>query len=358
MRLGIVTAVYPPVRGGMSRVAQREAAALGALHDVTVFSLARRDENRERDASVRIVRLRVWPRISFGGFAPQLVRLLWRSDAVYAHLPAYGCMGALIVWRLLRRRPLVVTVHMDPIGTGWRRIAFALARPLLRATIRVADAVRVSSDGLKDSSLLCGVRNVQVIPFGVDAPTTRSIGDYDSREHAVLFVGGLSRTHYFKGVPVLLQAWAQVKQPAQLWIVGDGDLRRDYEAQSQSLGILDRVIFFGALSDEDLHKRYERARALVLPSTDQSETFGMVIVEAMAHGCPVVASRLSGVDRVVEHGVTGMLTPPSDVTALSSALQQVLDDEARAARMSEAARSRALTFGTWGDIARRISDLL
>lgn len=352
--IAIVTAVYAPVVGGMSTVATHEARAVMKISDATVFTLSYAGESPEPN----VVRLTAWPRISFGGFVPQMLWRLWNFDTVYAHLPAYGCMAPLLLWKLLRRRRLVITVHMDPRGTGWRRVAFALARPLMRALIRCADAVRISSDALAHRSLLGGAKNVQIIPFGVDTAWWHPDVAWSDRHNVLLFVGRLSRTHYFKGVDVLLRAFVHVKPPTRLWIVGDGDLRASYESLAAELGIADRVDFLGTLSDTALRLRYQRARALVLPSTDQSETFGMVLIEAMACGCPVIASKLAGVMRVVP-AQGGTLVTAGTVSELATALHQAVTlDNAVGTAHSNGARAHACGYGDWNVIAERVVHLL
>lgn len=356
MYLGIVSAVYPPLRGGMATVTSAEARALAKLHDVTVFTL--HESTVARSDDVPVVRMRAFPRISLGGCVPQLFFHLLKCDVVYAHLPAYGFMTSLLLWKLITRRRLIVTLHMDPVGTGWRRVAFAVLRPWLRVVLRAADVVRVSSGAFARAPILKGLSSVEIIPFGIDGNVFCPRGVYEARDNAALFVGRLSRTHYFKGVRQLLEAFARVPQPTALWIVGDGNLRASYEQHARALGIADRVIFFGALSDDALRARYARARVTVLTSTDSSETFGMVLLEAMASGCPVIASQLPGVDQVVRHNQTGLLVPPTDVAALADALTSLLNDPVRAVRFSIAARSHALTYASWGVVAERLSGLL
>src|SRR3989338_2496921 len=136
MRIAFVTAVFPPTRGGMCTVATSEAAELSLTNDVTVFTLrtdnARKDLAVDRAGSGKTVRLLGLPRISLAGFVPQLLWKLWGNDVVYAHLPAYGFMEVLLLWKLITRKRLVVTVHMDPIGVGLFKFLFKAERFVLR----------------------------------------------------------------------------------------------------------------------------------------------------------------------------------------------------------------------------------
>lgn len=365
MRVACVTAVYPPTRGGMCTVAFAEATELAKKHDVTVFTLQtdnpRKDLVVDRASSVPVVRLRGLPRISLGGMVPQLFARLRGTDVVYAQLPAYGFMEVLILWKMITRKRLVVTVHMDPIGVGVFKILFKLQRIVLRAVINRADVVRISTRHFAADPLFKNVaaEKIEIIPFGID--TKRFSPAPGPKKLIYLFVGRLSRTHYFKGVEILLRAFKAVSEKnssAELWIVGDGDERKNYEQLAGKLGIASHVRFLGAVSDEELPALYRRATVFVLPSTDTSETFGIVLLEAMASGVPVIASRLPGVDSVVTQGVTGFLIEPGSEVELKNALLDVASNRKQWEDKGSQARARACEYGDWSVIADKIGSLL
>ncbi len=108
-------------------------------------------------------------------------------------------------------------------------------------------------------------------------------------------------------------------------VVGGGELLSQYKKEAARLGIAERVTFTGGVSDEELVRWYAGARAEILPSTDRSEAFGIVLIEAMACGTPVIASDLPGVRAVVERVNGGSLVPPGDEQALARALQNAWD---------------------------------
>ena len=365
MRIAFVSAVFPPTRGGMCTVAQAEAEELAQMHDVTVFTLQtdnpRKDLLVDRSHGFYTVRLFGLPRISLGGFVPQLLWKLRGFDAVYAHLPAYGFMEVLILWKLFTRKPLVVTVHMDPIGSGLFKCIFKLERYILRGLIGLSDNVRISTEHFSQDSLFRGIarEKIAIIPFGID--TQKFIPTQKENKSVFLFVGRLSRTHYFKGVELLLRSFKSVVEKnatAQLLIVGDGDERKNYERLCEKLCLTTQVRFLGAVSDEELPRVYARATTFVLPSTDTSETFGLVLLEAMACGVPVIASRLPGVDSVVLDGVSGRLIGPGNENELTQAMIDA-DEHSDAWKMfGHNARERACEYGDWKGIASKISSLL
>jgi glycosyltransferase involved in cell wall biosynthesis len=138
----------------------------------------------------------------------------------------------------------------------------------------------------------------------------------------VFFLARLDRAHYFKGLHVLIEAIAQIPEAA-LVVGGDGEWRNEYEAQARArLG--DRVHFVGDVADEALPDYYRAADTLALPSIDRTEAFGLVLLEALACGTPVVASRLPGVRTLVDDGRTGFLVDPGDPIDLAARLTQCL----------------------------------
>lgn len=367
MKIAYITAVYPPTRGGMCTVAGAEARALGRDHDVTVFTLSTdnpdQDEAYDKTSPVPVVRLRGFPRIAISAFVPQLIFLLRGFDAVYAHLPAYGFFEVIALWKLITRKRLIVTAHMDPIGTGLvYKIGFTLQKISYRTVLFLADAIRVSTNRLRSAPFLDTPRiqkKISVIPFGISLSTFHPAPQKTG--HVYVFVGRLSKTHYFKGVDLLIRSFkavTQVDSDSELWIVGDGEERVRYEQLAQKLRIHKRVRFLGAVSDFELPSVYRNASVMVLPSTDTSETFGLVLLEAMASGVPVIASNLPGVDELVEHGATGVLIDPGSQASLEEALCDASTQRNVWLARGKSARERAEAYGDWTIIAKRISALL
>lgn len=168
----------------------------------------------------------------------------------------------------------------------------------------------------------------------------------------MLYVGRLDRSSAWKGVDVLLSAFALVASDlprARLRIVGSGDAVVDFSALARALGVADHVEFDGELHGPELLDAYADARALVLPSLTESESFGMALVEAMAAQRPVIGSAVGGVPDVVENEVSGLLVPPGDPVALASACSRLLVDDDLCARLAEGGRRAAETRFSWTD---------
>jgi rhamnosyl/mannosyltransferase len=176
--------------------------------------------------------------------------------------------------------------------------------------------------------------------------------DTDGRS-VILFVG---RLVYYKGIDVLLRAITDVEDVV-LVVVGKGPEREALEELAADLGIADRVRFEGFVSDDALPAYYSIADVFALPSVSSSEAFGIVQVEAMMYGVPIVNTSLdTGVSSVSRHGETGLTVPPGDDEALADALQALVTDDARRAEYSHAAAERARHFEK-GHVVDQYGDL-
>jgi glycosyltransferase involved in cell wall biosynthesis len=350
MRVAVVVSTYPPYPGGMGNAAVAHAEALvSAGHDVTVFAPGQA--------------LRPLFRIGNSAVAPQLLWKLRGFDAVQLHYPFFGGAEWVWLWKRLfgRKARLAVMYHMDTVGRGLAGAVFSLYRALfLKRVLSAADVIMASSRDYLASSHAAAFKDdprVRETPFGVDIERFRPRPDISKAEPLALFVGGLDRAHYFKGVPVLLEAFSRVLAAvpdARLAIVGDGDMRAAYERQAMELGLGKRVRFVGKVPDGHLQECFGHARVHVLPSIDRSEAFGLVTLEAAACAVPSIVSDLPGVRTVIEDGATGLRVPPGDVPALARAMTDLLLSGGRAEAMGRAARARAERLYARPAAARRV----
>jgi glycosyltransferase involved in cell wall biosynthesis len=224
--------------------------------------------------------------------------------------------------------------------------------------LRAADRVIAVSEHIAEQAIQLGVHpaRIRVIRSGVDTdrfrprdrPSARQRLDLSPRAKVILFVGNLEPR---KQVDVLLRVMAQVgdQMPeARLIVVGSGESAGAHDqtaalaSLARELGITDRVRFVGRLPDERLLDAYAAADVFALPSS--SEAQGIVALEAMACGLPVVASGVGGLLGTVDQGKTGFLVPPADVHALARRILEVLCDAQRQAAMGEAARAAVQRF--------------
>ncbi len=367
MRVAHVTPVFPPYRGGMGTVAYQQAQALAESGiEVTVLT-PRKTPPRTHPPGVTVLELPAPLSKGNAAFLPQVVRRTSGFDLVHLHYPFFGTAELLAARRLSGGPPLVVQYQMDVIGRGWCAVAFRWhRRSLLRLVLRAADAVIVTSEDYAASSflaqLLPGLRSrLVVVPPGVDLDVLSPNGERDiHRRHfgaavgpVIFFLARLDRQHYFKGLQVLLEALRRLPE-VRLLVGGDGDLRSRYEAEARRLGVEGRVCFTGDVPDALLPAYYRAADAVVLPSIDRTEAFGMVLLEAMACGTPVVASNLPGVRALVEDGRTGFLAAPGDAGDLAEKIVRCIRNRSA---LGAAAREHAAARYGWATVAERLLEL-
>ena len=373
MKIAVVVSTFPPYRGGMGNAAFSTAVGLARLgHAVEVFCPAAGKAGPPPAVPFAVDRLKPWARFGDSAFLPQLVSRLGRFDLVNLHYPFFGGAEVVGLWKATgRRRPaLVLSYQMDNFGRGLRGWAFRFhARRVGPAVFRAADKViALTSDYLEHSAGWEAYRRTPskfaVIPLPVDtvrfAPGEKNPGilgrlGLSASDKVVLFVGGMDRPHAFKGVGFLLDAWGRLGLAGtKLVLVGQGELRPSYLDRATALGLSKSVVFSGPVEDEDLPRLYTLADLLVLPSLDRSEAFGLVLLEAMASGRPVIASALPGVRSVFEDGKEGFLFPAGDENAFLAKLRLLLGDDGLRARMGAAGRGRAVSTYAQEVVWRRL----
>jgi phosphatidyl-myo-inositol alpha-mannosyltransferase len=235
--------------------------------------------------------------------------------------------------------PVVATFHAYSTRSRLFDLAVPLLRPLWR---RLAVRLAVSEAAAEFVTSRLGDR-VRIVPNGVDVDlfATGQPAPGLPPGRRLLWVGRLDRQ---KGFPVAVRAFgilADEFPDLSMVVVGEGHDR-------DAIGLLpngarDRVVTVGSVPNDRLPLYHAGADVYLSPALDQ-ESFGMVLIEAMAAGVPVVASDIPGYREVVRRGVDGLIVPPGDPVALAKAVRQVLSDPALAARLSAAGRARAESY--------------
>ena len=282
--------------------------------------------------------------IAAGSQAAAKVAREGRFDVVHAFWPIpHGIFG--VAARNASSAALVSTFFSaELMWQGPLRTAFA---PILRRIIRNSDAITVISSYTRERlhEYVAGVDTV-TIPFGAAAknqgsitPSHRSATD----PFELLFVGRLVKR---KGVNILLNAVKVLESDERLHlrIVGGGPELGELQQLATALGITDKVTFDGVVTNERIAELFRQCDALVLPAvvteTGDTEGLGVVLIEAMGYGKPVIASAAGGIVDIVKDNDTGLLVPPGDVPALASAIRRAMDDPDEMTRLA----ARGTTF--------------
>ncbi|MGC2659305.1 MAG: glycosyltransferase [Bryobacteraceae bacterium] len=254
---------------------------------------------------------------------------------------------------------LVITYHSDVVR---QKVLNGLFEPILQMLLRRADAILVASPNYlaTSQSLRNHKHRCHVVPLGVPQSCFEPAAPREvaarRKQHAKPLILSVGRLVYYKGFEYLIRAMRSV--PGHLLLIGKGPLKTALVELAIRLGVRNRVTFVSELAPEALHAAYHAADLFVLPSICRSEAFGMVQVEAMAAGLPVVNTNLpSGVPFVSPHGVSGLTVPPADSEALAEAINCLLNAPSLRSEYGRAGRERALKEFSSQTMTKRTIDV-
>ncbi|QDO88647.1 glycosyltransferase [Ornithinimicrobium ciconiae] len=357
MRVGLVCPYSFDVPGGVQlHIRDLAAYLIGRGHEVSVLAPA--DEDTELPGYVvsagRAVPIRFngsVARLSFGPIVANRVQD-WLDDGdfdvLHLHEPAAPSLSLLALWAA--RVPVVATFHSSQSRLG----ALRAAQPLLQPGLDKISA-RIAVSGAAHQTMASSVGGTTlVIPNGVyvDRFCTGEPYVHDpAKRPRIVFLGRFDEPR--KGLPVLLSALplvlAQVPS-AEVLVAGPG--RIDEVAETLSEQVAGSVTFLGTISEEDKVRLLASANAYIAPNTG-GESFGIILVEAMSAGAPVVASALDAFSAVIGGSGAGVVFPVGDHRSLAAAIVELLEDPDEQARLRAAGRERARQFD-WSRVGARI----
>jgi phosphatidylinositol alpha-mannosyltransferase len=338
MRLALVSPYSLSVPGGVQLQVLDLARAIRALgHDVTVMGPAD-DFVTEQGVVVlgRSVSVTANGSVAPVGLGPRCLATTARQirlgsfDLVHVHEPLVPGPG--LVALLVANSPVVGTFHRSG-----KSLAYSLGRPLLR---RVASRLRarfaVSPDAAATAREVTG-GDYSIVPNGIVIERYSAVPPWPKDGPTIVFVG---RHEPRKGLDVLLQAYARLRPPARLWVLGTGPetatLRRRYEDLSS-------VEWVGTVGEAEKAARLRAADVVCVPSL-YGESFGVVLLEAMAAGTALVATDLPAYRRVVSDGKDALLVPPGDPEALARALDRLIRDHHLAEQLISGAKETVAQY--------------
>ena len=336
---------YPPHPGGMETHLRSLVTyqSRQAQVEVLVSNTCRQTESETLDGA-RITRLATFGKIASMPITPGLLaRLQGRSDdIVHLHMPNPAAAAAY----LASKHPgkLIITHHGDTLGRAALR---RFSDPFVRRAMERASAIIVSSQRYLDSSdeLRSFQSKCHNIPLGIELTLPPLVDSSEvaaiRAQHGDRLVLAIGRLVPYKGFDYLIRALRHTD--ATLLLIGKGPLNGDLRALAERAGVSERTHFLGYVDDPTPY--YHAARVFVLSSTTRAEAFGLVQLEAMAAGLPVINTNLlSSVPEVSLDGVTGLTVPPADEKALGRAIQQLLSDDRKRQGFGRAAMERARSF--------------
>jgi glycosyltransferase involved in cell wall biosynthesis len=278
-------------------------------------------------------------------YIPMFVKRVRSIDIVVHHAPL-PLNDVAILLGLPSDVALIVYWHADIIGYPLLK---RLVTPLIRRVLTRADRIVVSGHPMIDNSefLRPHAEKCAVLPYGIDLgywrtmdAGERNIAD-EIRRRQPRHIVTVGRLVGYKGYDVLIRAMQTIDGHAT--IIGEGPLLAELQQLAVGLGISDRIRFAGRLTRSEIKQIFYSAQVFAFPSVTEAEAFGIVQIEAMAAGLPIVNTNLATtVPLVARHDLEALTVPPKDPQALSQALNRILDEPPLAKRLGAAGRERAL----------------
>lgn len=329
---------YFPVLGGIEnhlKVLAEAQAAAG--HQVTVLvcnpGLKTQTEILNGVKVIKAGRLTTQASMPLS-FSQPAILARQRPDIV--HIQSPYPLGEMANWIIGRGKATVISYQSDIVK---QKTILRFYGPFLRRILKAADRILINNPRyLETSPWLQPVRDkCQIVPIGINLARFEPIVFSSSTPLRLLFVG---RLRYYKGLDTLLQALARLPE-VHLTIVGIGPMQEQWQALSHKLGLNDRVVFAGEVDETQLPDYYHQADVFVLPSNARSEAYGIVLLEAMASGLPCVTTELgTGTSWIVQDGLTGLVVPPQNPTALVQAFETLQTNESLRGQMGHAGLAR------------------
>ncbi len=341
---------YPPYRGGMeTHLKSLCEESIEFNVEPTVFVANDRKERSETNINgVRVVRFSRTFDVSGAPICIGLSALIRSShkDVLHLHHPNPGASLAFLNSRF--KGPSFVTYHSDIVRQKKLAVFYA---PILNLTLKRCSAIIATSPQYAKSSpvLKRFLHKTEIIPLG--NPLNLDVAKFNESGQAAQelrekygspLVLGVGRLIYYKGFEYAIRAIAETK--ANLLLVGQGPLLDHLKEESRKAGVEDRVFFLGDVSDEIMAAAYKACDIFLMSSVERSEAFGLVQLEAMSFGKPIINTNLdSGVPFVSVNNKTGLTVAPRDDKAISDAINLLLNDSKLRQKLGDSARIRAET---------------
>lgn len=344
---------YAPDVGGVESVTMSLArGAVKSGHCVSVICFEKTPSNSiEVINGVRVIRAPIMRTIASQplGIKYFLLCLTASKNADVVHLHFPNMLGGLCALFIPKNTRLVVHWHSDVVNKG---LLGKILRPLEWVLLRRSNCIIATSKVYADCSeaLRDFEDKITIVPIG--APDVKYEGDcsgqsvlFDEQIRGKKVILAVGRLVPYKGFNVLINAAKYFSNDTVAIVVGAGPLQQDLQEQIKLADVQDRIILAGRLNDASLHELFKKATLFCLPSVSRAEAFGVVLLEAMNYGLPIIATDIpgSGVPWVNQHGSSGLNVPVGDPVALAEACNQILESSELRDRFSDGSRQRFVT---------------
>lgn len=365
MKLMVVAPYFYPKIGGMENYAWNISKGLKDKYGWEIIVITSNHEEKqdkiETISGIKIYRLSYWFKLSNTPINPywffQIKKIIKKEkpDIINAHTPVpfISDITALVKNKI----PYVLTYQNDLVkdskllNTICKAYYFFLGNFTLKSShniITSSELYAKTSPYLKTHS-----NKIKVIYPGVNINNNRNKKSElinKQKEKTVLFVGQLDKTHSHKGLDYLIKAILQVSSKidnVRLLVIGKGNYIDHYKNLAQKIGVDKKIDFLGFVSDDIISKYYNLSDVVVLPSYNEAEGFGMVLIEAGVFKKPVIGTNVGGIGFVIDHNKTGLLVEPKNSEQLANAIIKILMNEELAKQFGENGYEKVINNFTW-----------
>ena len=368
MRIAQVAPYFYPHFGGVeSHVFNLSEGLVKDGHDVTVYtSLLKGTKVDEGYEGILIKRVKPFKTIYSTPITPKLKKLILqgRHDVIHAHFPPPMTSYYASKSSKKSKTPFILTYHCDlELPKLFGSVITAIYRTTLgRSTLKNSKKIIVTTRTYAATSRDLWKFEPCVIPNAID-PKVFNPEDKGRRvkerhnlhdSKIVLYVG---RLKFHKGLEYLIESAQHTTKNVKYLIVGGGDYEPKLKRLMYARGLDNRIIFAGEVPNKELPEYYAACDVFVLPSISRLEAFGIVGLEAMASGKPVIISDIPGVREVIEEGVEGLLVEPMNAEDLAEKINILLSDAALRKKMGEHGRRKVEEKFTWDKVVRQIEEV-
>jgi glycosyltransferase involved in cell wall biosynthesis len=342
MKIAHVTATFLPYYSGTANVVYRTCEYLHQQgHEITVFTPLGSSQPRFPFA---VQYQKAMFKIGNAAFTPSLIHQLAGFDLIHLHYPYIFGAELCFIAAKIHKIPIVLTYHQNLAAKDYRQTLFWLYRKTIQPFL-LSQATEIFVTSLDyalspPSALQPYQQKMTELPNTINTNLYKP-PDTPNKQPYVLFVGGMDSAHYFKGIDILITALANLPQATAIF-VGQGNLRPNFEQQAKAQ-CENRIQFIGNCSEEELIKLYQEALVTVLPSTSTGEAFGLVILESMACGTPVIATALPGVRTLIKDTLDGYLIEANNPKHLADVIEKMIINPQLAQEMGRKASQKVQT---------------
>jgi len=379
MKILQITPFFFPSIGGIENYVYNLSTNLSNKeHKITILTVNTENVQKEEIISekVSVYRCSLNFRYHKGLISIEFIKRILSAndyDIYHVHIPFPLGLEIAVVASKIHKIPLVVTHHGEYTKGN---VFFSLISSIYSKICRNISLKYVDWILFLTSSYSVSLRlnkkirkKIKIIKTGVDIQRFSAINDgailrkkygFTANDKIVLFVGSLSIYNRYKGVDYLIRALHEIRSvnnSVKLLIVGEGKLVSELKELAKELKLEKEVIFATSVSDEELPYCYAMCDVFALPSISGPESFGIVLLEAMASGKPVIASGLPGVNDVVKDGITGYLVEPKNVKQLSQRILKIIKDVKLGKKFGRNSQRVIIEEYQWANIVEEFEEL-